>query len=418
MKIFLKLFLISLLFEYVLTWTTSIGYTLKLPYIFGIILLVYFFTLVLRKKIEITFKTEELILFLFVLSSFATVFWSIDKAKTLTVSTMLLFVSLTFYALRRLINKKEAGKALNFFVMLGFLSSLFALYQFFGDALGLSQKFTFLNDRYVSNLFSFPRVQSTFFEPGYYANFLFIPFFLSIYYYIKTKEEKYLFLLFFNALAFFLTLSRSGFYSLLLGFGILFFTFWVKKEASVFKKIIAPSKMIFASFLIALLAIWSVSGSTGINNYFNQTKNVSDFVELNDENKELVTRSYTMKVAFLNFKEHPFGIGTGAFGSLPEFQKIREEGNPRQTVNSLYPEILVESGFIALLLFIAFIVYILYLLIIQKGKNSILSLFLGVTTLAIFFQFVSFSTVYLVYIWVFLALALRAVEEGEINETD
>lgn len=414
METFFYLFFGSLVFEYVLTLTLASGYTLKLPYLFGLIFLAYFLYSVYRKRVKLDLKLEEILLLLFAFLSYLTFFWSIDRQKTLLISSMILFAVLIFYASRRLLTGRWREIVLKFFVWLGLATSLFAFWQFFGDAFGLSQKLTFLNDRYTSELFSFPRVQSTFFEPGYFANFLFIPLFLSIYFFFKEAKKNYLYLLFVISIAFFLTLSRSGLYAIIISSLTLVFIFLKNREYLALKRLFSPIKVVFVAFVFSLIMVFSVAGSVGIKNYLYQTKNLEDFVGYSDDSFQMVTRSYTMKIAFETFKSKPFGIGMGAFGSLPEFQRIREDGNPRQTVNSLYPEILAEGGILALVSFLSFIIYLLYTFLVRRAKKDYLSIFLGATVLAIFVQYVSFSTLYFLYIWVFLAVALES--RGGLDE--
>jgi hypothetical protein len=125
-----------------------------------------------------------------------------------------------------------------------------------------------------------------------------------------------------------------------------------------------------------------------------------------------VTRSYTIKVALENWTKEPFGLGSGSFGSLPEFEEIRNQGNLRQTVNSIYPEILVEQGVQGLLLFVFFVGSFLWLLVTHVFRNnSFLGLIFFCISGAIFVQFISFSTLYLVNVWVLLGLAMSYYDQ-------
>lgn len=138
------------------------------------------------------------------------------------------------------------------------------------------------------------------------------------------------------------------------------------------------------------------------------------FVENVESDGSAYDRIGTYKQAIDLFKKNfILGNGVGSFGIIatPEEKKIQ---GIYQTVNNEYLEILTETGVIGLFLFLAFLV--LYLFEIFKGfrkrefvsQLSIITLFFGLLT--IFIQYNFFSTLYIIYIWVFLALL-----KGEAN---
>jgi O-antigen ligase len=316
-------------------------------------------------------------------------------------------MALVFFAVRRMAKKENLESYLNIFVWLGVLTSLFGLWQFFGDSYGISTKYTFLAGIYIKDLFGFPRIQSTFFEPGFFANFLLIPIFLSVYKYFKSGRPAYLFALFLTSLAFFLTLSRGGLYSLLISLFLLLVLVTVYNRELI-KKIIPALLMVVFAFFLSLASIYFVSSNKGLSNYGKQSVKSSDLVVNGGQaSKDALSRSYTISVALKNWKENKWGAGTGAFGMLPEFESVRASGNPFQTVNSLYPEILVEQGIQGLIVFLSFLGLIFVFLIKKAAKRDILYLVFACIFSGMFIQYVSFSTLYLVYVWVFLGLAMR-----------
>jgi hypothetical protein len=207
--------------------------------------------------------------------------------------------------------------------------------------------------------------------------------------------------------------------------------------------------LIMASIVLAFLSVWFVSGSQGLHTFSGQSRNTQDLIAgSSQESVQNFTRNATIKIALQNWQKHIFGIGIGAFGSLPEFKETRALGNGRQTVNSLYPEILVEGGIQSLFAFITFIILFLYELIridhpfshchpreggdpvsahanqlpgsrissLQSGMTkrwNTRSIIFAAIIIAVFIQYLSFSTLYLVYIWVFLGLVAAYADSSK-----
>ncbi|MEI7792447.1 MAG: O-antigen ligase family protein [Candidatus Berkelbacteria bacterium] len=400
----LFLLFISLPFERLLTWDVA-GFTVKLPYIMGGILLVAAALKLCQNREKIIFSLPDYFLFSFVAWSYLTAIWSIDQTKTLIVSSMFLFMALIYLAIKNFADSGQIKNYIKIFIYLGVATAVFSYWQFFADGFGLASRFTGVGPAYTHALFGFPRVQSTFFEPGFFANFLLIPLFLSIYLYIEEKKSYSLRSLLIIGLAFFLTLSRGAFVAFVLSAIILLALIIWSKNFEKIKNLSKPVLTIISSFVLAILCVFIVAGNSGVKNYFSQIKNSGDVVQYDEKwGEELMVRGYTINVAMTHWREHRLlGIGTGAFGALPEFTEVTAKGNARQTVNSLYPEIMVEEGLVGLFLFLAFLLTALGKLLMVKKENY-LNFFFATITLAIFIQYASFSTLYLVYIWVFLGI--------------
>jgi len=485
----LVLLFLTLPFEKVLTFE-MVGFTVKPPYIAGIFLICYFLYSLVTRRIKISFKNYDYAAALFIILSYATFFWSIDRIKTLVISSMFLFVYLIFLSVRSFIgchsglacpergrrdpesrnnntildprvqaclpagrpeddkgeaaddkrlyqdNKSGINFYLNIFVWLGVVCSFFALFQFFGDSYGLSQQLTGLSNLYTKSVFGFPRVQSTFFEPGFFASFLLIALFMNL---LRLNSRNFYYYLSFIVLcvAFILTLSRGGFYSFLIAYVVAVVLIFVKRKDKMIL-IYRSMELIVASITLALFSVWLVAGPQGLYTFFGQSRNTQDLIAgSSQESVQNFTRNATIKIALQNWQKNIFGIGTGTFGSLPELQETRALGNERQTVNSLYPEILVEGGIQSLLAFLAFLTLLLWSLLapilssqtpsalriepkdpqkdfsapdksprgVEMTQDGVVgSIIFSAAMLAIFIQYLSFSTLYLVYIWVFLGL--------------
>jgi O-antigen ligase len=412
-KVVLVLFsltLITIALGKIFTFEYS-GFTVKPVYFAAIALILYFVYLALSKKTKVKLDLMEIALYAFVFLSFVSIGWSIAPTNTFIYSMMIFFMALTFSATRGLADVRFFEIYFNTFIVLGVFTALFGLWQFFADTYGYSEKYTLLTSIYTKSVFGFPRVQSTFFEPGFYANFLMIPIFLNIYQLLRSKKNIYYASFFVTIIAFFLTLSRGGYYSLAFALLILFVMIILKFREHLKKTLLIIALSAIALFTVSKI-IYYTSGAEGIFNFRIQSARVDDLLVYKGEESEVgVTRSYTIKVALDNWKKRPFGIGAGAFGMLPEFEKIRSQGNMRQTVNSIYPEILVEEGIQGFILFVLFVVLALFHLFKDASREkNFLSLIFFCTLIAIFTQFVTFSTLYLVYIWVFTGFAMAYID--------
>ena len=389
------LFFVVLPFERLLTLDVA-GYTLKLSYILGLIIIIYAIVLIAKKHISLTLYRDELWLLLFALLAILTTLWSIDWKRSLIVSLTVIFVLVLFYVLRRIIDPKLKEKIISVFIYMGVLTSLFGIWQFFVDKTFISH-FSFLRPEYTSAVFGFPRVQATFLEPLYLANFLLIPIFFSFYRLAKKSSASgYLFLTV-TATAFFLALSRGAF--LALAVGLLFVAVTViiydRSKLTAFLKSVVFTIL---AGVLAVLSIYAVAGKTGLATY-------SGHAVVNDvaTGESVIDRKYTMDVALDESLLHPFGLGVGAFGALPELRgDIQSQGY--QTVNNLYLEILVETGFLGLILFIVFLWNYVLNLIKEFARNKLwVTICLGLV-LAILTQYLFFSTIYIIYIWAVLAV--------------
>lgn len=404
-NILLTLLVVSLPFEKLLTFN-AFGFTMKLPYLFGILFILNSFTKFAKSRLfkKLSLDKIDILLLAFSFWCLLSTFWSIDKKISFIIGLMLVFMSAIFIFVRRSVSSENQEKYLKIFVWLGTLTALLSFWQFYGDMVGFSQKITFLGDAYVKGVFPFPRVQSTFFEPGYFAHFLQIPLFLSIYF--SQKDKKYLGHLFIIVLAFFLTLSRGGLIALIITAVILLVILSLKKIS--WKTILPSIYVSISSFVIGVFIVYISSGLSGVKIYFRQLQNSSDFIQVTRSSQVEFTRSYTIKVALDNWKKHPvFGIGTGAFGSLPEFSTLQAKGNSRQTVNSIYPEIMVEEGVIGLAIFLLLLMFISLSLLKENGSKDYLNVLMFSAIISMFIQYAALTTLYLVYVWVFMGIALK-----------
>jgi O-antigen ligase len=152
----------------------------------------------------------------------------------------------------------------------------------------------------------------------------------------------------------------------------------------------------FLAFIFAIFLVYSTADKAGVNQFLGHTA-VNDV----GTGESVIGRLGTASSALGTAVGHPFGLGAGAFGALPQFS----DRSDYQIVNNLYLEILVESGIFGLVLFAGFLFLIFQKLWQNYRIFGFFNLFYLLGLLAIFIQYFSFSTIYIVYIWFFIALA-------------
>lgn len=400
------LFFVALPFERLFTLDIA-GYTLKLSYVLGLIIIIDALVLLIKKHIVLTLYRDELWLLLFALLAILTTFWSIDWKRSLVISFIIAFMAVLFYVLRRIIDLKLREKIITVLICMGVLTSLFAIWQFFIDKTSISH-FSYLRPEYSSGVFAFARVQSTFLEPLYFANFLLVPIFFCLYRLAQKPTLKYNLILLILSLAFFLTLSRGAFLALAISLLVVGLVRLIYQRDTINKFMKQILVMIF-SFILALLCVFSLAGNTGLTQFFGHTT----FTDTSEQGS-VADRQSTIQVAAEQSLKHPFGIGAGAFGALPQYKEdIPKKGY--QTVNNLYLEITVELGFLGMILFLLFIWNYALSLVQNFDKNKIWTIISMGLFLAFFIQYLFFSTIYIIYIWAILAtLSLKSPTKLQI----
>lgn len=389
------LFVVALPFERLLTLDLA-GYTLKLSYVLGLIIIIDALVLFVKKHINLTLYRDELWLGLFGFLAILTTLWSIDWKRSLAISLTITFMLVLFYILRRVIDSKLKEKIISVFIYMGVAVSLFGIWQFFIERTSHSS-WSLLRPEYASGVFAFARVQSTFLEPQFFANFLLIPIFFCLYRLGQKSTLLYNIVLLITSLAFFLTLSRGAFIALLISLVIvgLIRLFYQRNEINGYMKQIS---IIIFSLILTMFCVYIVAGRIGLAQYF-------DHITFNDtaDQGSVAGRQDTIQVAAEQSLKHPFGLGAGAFGALPQYKDdIAAKGY--QTVNNEYLEITIEEGLIGLILILLFIWNYALSLVQNFSKDKLWTTLAMGLFLAILIQYLFFSTIYIIYIWAVLAI--------------
>lgn len=299
------------------------------------------------------------------------------------------------------------------------ITSLFGLYQYFGDFFGLNSSMSGLAERYSWKIFGFARVQSTGLEPLYFGSYLLLPTLIlmsEILYRDKTiKYSVPILTLFVATLG--LTLSRGAIYGLI-GATMLTLVFCVFYRKSTYKNRVR--NILFAVMLGFVLSLMCVQffnrtpqaegpaeGKKAAGAYVQQLTNSG--VEGGGDDRSRF-RNQAIKMVTSDIGIFMFGIGPGQFGPYIQGENVR---GGWAIVNNLPLEIFLETGLIGFLLVLAVFGLIIKgsLKVQEKADNDTRYLILGLL-MYIFSQAIqaqTFSTLYIMHIWVAIGLLLGVV---------
>lgn len=344
---------------------------------------------------------------------------SVDPKRTFMVALFWLVALVGFWLTIQLTEKASTLRKANIAVVIvASIVALFGFFQIFGDVIGLPFEITGMKPGYDKSTFGFPRVHSTLAEPLYYGNYLLVPFFLAVCYFIyggtKGLMRNYalaISLLLLSSIV--LTLSRGAYLGL--GIGALLLMAWQYKRFFARNNIVIIASVL-ALALVMALAFFATSSSKARDEIFAHLS-VS---RLNTES--VVSRKDASELAIEWWRVYPWrGVGLGGYGKLEledKFQLQAEDYQP--IVNNQYLETLVETGILGVAFFILFFGFVLvrsvqawFVANNDFDRATLAGLTLGV--IAILAQYATFSTIYIVYVWVFVAL-LIANQEKILNK--
>ncbi len=291
--------------------------------------------------------------------------------------------------------------------------ALFGIYQYLGDFFRVPTSWTGLAARYSGDVFGFARIQSTALEPLYYASFLLLPtlLFISQTLFVKSPSRWTIpvIALFVTSLA--LTLSRGaifGFLGALVLAAVLAYRYRTKLQPSAVRKVALG---LGVGLIIALAAIQIFHRSTATSVTEGKEATVAYVDQLTttgtegsgDDRARFRREAWALSTS--NSATFLFGIGPGQFG--PYFQNNQSTGE-WAIVNNLPLEILLETGFIGLLILCSFFSWLVW-----GGWRSLesapaLRFWLTAGFLAYFLsqaiQYQTFSTLYIVHIWLAIGI--------------
>ncbi|HEC84644.1 MAG TPA: O-antigen ligase domain-containing protein [Thioploca sp.] len=363
--------------------------------------LVWFLRLVWKRSYSFVRNPPLIPLSLFLVVVLASLTNALNIGRSVTVLIYVIFTaSLAFVIPNLVVTKKQLQKVVIVLLVSFVLVSGFGLFQFLGDMTGLPQEVTGLRELYTKDILGFTRIQSTAYEPLYFANYLLIPIailfalFLAGNNVIRSGWTIALFSL--GVVNLVLTVSRGGYLALavtLLLIGVIYF-----------KKLFIVRNIVIIVIGTVVL-FWVVLQTLGTGGELFTLDKFQEHVTNAFYGASYDERIETFDQAFIAWREYPIiGVGIGGFGPYVARHPYYIPHDGWRIVNNEFIEILAENGIIGLLLFMS----VLFVLIVRSIKaimvardnylRAIMVALLGVC-LGIIIQYQTFSTLYVVHIW-------------------
>lgn len=344
---------------------------------------------------------------LFVIINIASLLNAENIERSISVLLFTLFTIIFSLLIPQLINKKSHVKtAVNLVIISAFIVSVFGIFQFLGDVIGLPQSITGLRDLYTKDILGFPRIQSTALEPLYFANYLLIPLgLLSALFLGRSKNIRYsylIFLIIFLGLNLVLTVSRGGYLGFVAILAVLGIYYFKRIFTSKKTPILLVSVVIIAYAAIRFLGL---GDTVNLEVFRGHVGNAFYGASYNE-------RVETLEIAMDGFYQHPWvGIGVGGFGPFASIHPYVEPKDGWKIVNNESVELLAEVGILGTLSFIILLCIVIFRSIkaIRVTKDSYLhTILIGLLAvfIGIFAQYQTFSTLYIMHVWFVIGMII------------
>lgn len=383
--------------------------TIKINQILALMTLTAWVLKMLFCKEKIVYNPLTWPIIIFLLVCFISIFQAGNIERAIQVFIFTLFMAMISFLTVNMVNQTDKLKlAVRIIFFSTLVVCLFALYQFFGDLIGLGQGLTGLKEGYTKATFGFPRMMAFANEPLYLANFLFIPLGMTIALFlqkIKFIKPSYLFtLLALVLIVFVLTVSRGAY----LGLAAMMVFFLIFKFRKVFT---------WKNILIGLVTFSIVASSTVYFLMKAEPQAYEEFVKhvtVEDiiAGESIYGRLDSFQKAIQIWQENPIlGIGMGNYGPYVKNFPDAENVPGWDIVNNEYLEILAESGYLGLITFIIIFIVLIwrFFIVFYRSKDAFLkTILVGLMAalLAIMVQYNTFSTIYIMHIWFLIGLII------------
>ncbi len=418
----LGLLILSLPFERIPSFDVF-GITIRASLVVGGLVIIRTIYLIVKKEVKLAGSIPYYLLLAFVVWIILIIPESINIKRALQVVVYDVFVILLAASVSVIYKKQYMKYLLSLLFAVGIFVSVFALYQFFGDIIGIPYSFTGLAQRYTSGLFGFPRVQGFSLEPLYFGSFMLIPTMLAFVLLainnidIVSRKTLNVLLLVFSTVIF-ISVARGAIYGYAFGLLVASVVILIKKLTST-RQIFIALVLVIVSFILSLLIINYGSklpidvsktfGKKGAAAFTQQLTNTS----LNESDERAVARSQAINLIKQNKSSLVVGLGPGQFGPYVQNNTLAPGG--WTIVNNLTLELIVETGLVGLLLIIVFFADIIIMGFKKvKTKNSdieslvVVGLIGYLATQAV--QYQGFSTLYVIHIWFVAGLLLGIIK--------
>ncbi len=333
---------------------------------------------------------------------------TLNLGRTLTVLIYIIFTASLAFIIPNLVRTREQLKKVIIVLMVSFVVvSGFGIFQFLGDMSGLPTEVTGLRDLYTKDILGFTRVQSTAYEPLYFANYLLIPISILFTLFLSGKgivRSGWLIALFsLGMVNLILTVSRGGYLAIaaaLLVVGL----FYLKKLFTI--------KNIMFFLIGAIFVGWVVTSTLGVGGGLFTLEKFEEHITNAFYGASYDERVDTFSQAVDAWRDHPvIGIGVGGFGpyTAPHPSYIPKDG--WRIVNNEFVEILAENGLVGLLFFLS-LIFVLCLRTIKAivttrdGQLRAVTVGLFAALIGVIVQYQTFSTLYIMHVWFLIGLLI------------
>jgi len=396
--------------------------TVKLSSIIGILIIIRVAYLLIKKNIQ--FKNNFLysLLFIFIAWIFLIIPVSINLKKSLDFVFFNSFVIVLAISIS-LIFKKEYIKP----VILAIFSStlivsVFGIFQYFADYLGVSNNLIGLAELYTKKTFGFTRITSFLLEPLYLASFMALPFCLAVSLFITNNkfsiDNRLSLLIFLFSFVIFMSLSRGGIYASLIATIFILIVSYTNKILN-YKRVGILALIILGSFFLSQLTVSVFSKSP--SDFTKGKKGASAYLShvIDSQNDPLDTRTAARARAIREIKDNPsnlvFGIGPGQYGPYVTGNKQIQGRWP--SLNNLPLSVTLELGLVGIVLVAVFAISI-FTVSIKKfyrennWNSKILLISLPAYLLAQAISYQTYSTLYIIHVWAVMGVLMAIL----INE--
>jgi len=398
------------------------GVDIKINIVLGFLTLVCWALALLGNAKKYKIQPNPLIVAwtLFIVALVASVWQAVNIIRAEQVLVFILFtMSLGVLTINMISSRENLQKTIAILFISSFAVSCFGLFQFFGDVTGVPVSITLLKDIYTKEIFGFPRIQAFSMEPLYFANYLLAPISLGLAYFFskipsrksEDLQNKFLsnqglltFLLVILLINFVLTVSRGAYIALIFGLILLFFVY--------FRRVFNWKNILI--FAVAVLVVGYGVIFALSKGEFRATNEFVGHVLLKDFNagESIQGRFQGFRSALAMANKNPFlGIGLGNFGPNVSGKPYVDPPGGWPIVNNQYIETLTETGLFGLITFVIFIVALIWrsFLAWREAKDpflkatmiGLLASFIGVLV-----QYNSFSTLYIIHIWILIGIMI------------
>lgn len=344
---------------------------------------------------------------LFVIALMLSLTQALNLERGLQVIVFSLFtIALSIMTVNMLPDKSALTKIIIVLFISSVVVSIFGLFQFGGDVIGLPSSVTLLKEGYTSDVFGFPRIQAFSMEPLYFANYLIIPLSLAIAYFLArvdiVKRWWVVVILSLLLINFVLTVSRGGYLGLV-ATGLILAIFYYKRIFN-WRNLV----LVVVLFVVAYGVIFALSkGEYRATNEFIAHATLQDAKK---GSESVQGRLSTFEIALTAFQKHPiFGIGIGNYGAYFKNYPPVVPKTGWDIVNNEFIEILAETGLVGAITYGLIIIVLIWrsLLALKYSRDPLLRttmIGLFAAFIGVMVQYNFFSTLYIIHIWVLIGL--------------